>query len=82
MSVAIGSGTTTAREARWYILGILLIALLANRAFGTPGKPNPPVRQPKTPVVHVCRVTAGVPMCTSTGIVFPENPNWKAAFGR
>ena len=33
MSVALGTGTTTARQARWVMLGILLIALIANGAF-------------------------------------------------
>ena len=76
MSVAIGSGTTTAREARWVMLAILFIALFANHAFGMPGKPKPPVRQPRTvPATRVCVVRAGVPTCVVLG-TFPNNPAW------
>jgi hypothetical protein len=76
MSVAIGSGTTTERQARWVMLAILFIALLANHAFGETTQPNrKQPRQPKTSVIRVCRTRDGVPVCVQTG-VFPTNPNW------
>jgi hypothetical protein len=33
MSVVIGSGSTSPRQARWLILAMLVIALAANGAF-------------------------------------------------
>jgi hypothetical protein len=81
MSVAIGSGTTTARETRWVMISILIIILVANRAFGIPTKPKAEPRQPKTSVIRVCRIRDGVPVCVKTG-VFPTNPNWIGALGR
>ncbi len=49
MSITLGYSHTTAREARWVMLGILLIALFANHAFGQVAKvtyPEAPMPQP------------------------------------
>jgi fatty-acid desaturase len=37
MSLVLGTGTTSPRQARWAMLGILIILLLANGAFKIKG---------------------------------------------
>lgn len=78
MSITLGKGTTSEKQARWVMLGILLVILIANRAFSCTTKPTSQPRQPKTPVTqnHFCKVTReGVPVCVTVG-VFPTNPAW------